>query len=209
MNYREIAERIRKEIGPKIDISSKIKAVDADLEKRYRGADEQEAFIVGLFKKHWDPSCFVLPENSKENGFCGDILIKNKGGKIALGIDVKFPSNESRNTSFFSPPDLASILFLNDQSPPVSQSRNPAHKLIMTFSPSGEYKFLDPKEVLSALLAKKAELMASKHRGPGNYPAFFLEEVKSYSGKIEVKNGGGEIWPQDFLYYSSQNKLMF
>jgi len=212
MDYREIAERIRTKIGNKIDISSQIKAVSKDQTERYRNADSQEALIMSIFKANWNPDCFIAPSNSSENGYCGDIIItKGSGGRAILGIDVKFPSKETKNARFFSPPDFASIFFLTSQNPPskVNLKHFPSNRLIMTFSRSGEFKFLDPNKVLEALLSGKAELKASYHRSKANYPKEVLDDIASYTDKIKVIDGNEELWPQDFLYYKSQETLMF
>ena len=212
MDYREIAERIRAKIGNKIDISSQIKAVSKDQTERYRNADSQEALIMSIFKANWNPDCFISPSNSSENGYCGDIIItKGNGGRAVLGIDVKFPSKETKNAGFFSPPDFASIFFLTSQNPPskVNPKHFPNNRFIMTFNRFGEFKFLDPNEVLEALLSGKAELKSSYHRSKANYPKEVLDDIASYTDKIKVIDGNGELWPQDFLYYKSQEKLMF
>lgn len=212
MDYREIAKRIRAKIGNKIDISSQIKAVSKDQTERYRNADSQEALIMSIFKANWNPDRFIAPSNSSENGYCGDIIItKGSGGRAVLGIDVKFPSKETKNARFFSPPDFASIFFLTSKNPPskVNSKHFPSNRLIMTFNRSGEFKFLDPNEILEALLSGKAELKASYHRSKANYPKEVLDDIASYTDKIKVIDWNGELWPQDFLYYKSQETLMF
>ena len=212
LDYVEIADKIRAKLGNKIDISAHIKPISKDQNERYRNADSQEELIMSLFKANWNPDCFTRPSNSTENGYCGDIIItKGKDGRAVLGIDVKFPSNEMRSGNFFSPPDFASILYLTSQNPPskVNPKHFPKNRLIMTFNQQGEFKFLDPNEVLQALLSGKAELKASYHRGRAKYPKDVLDEVVSYTDKIKVLGGDGELWPQDFLYFKSQKDLMF
>lgn len=212
LDYVEIADKIRAKLGNKIDISAHIKPVSKNQNERYRNADSQEALIMSIFKANWNPDCFIAPSNSSENGYCGDIIVtKGKDGRAIFGIDVKFPSKETKNTEFFSPPDFASIFFLTSQNPPskVNPKHFPINRIIMTFNRFGEFKFLDPNEVLEALLNGKAELKASYHRSKANYPKDVLDDIASYTGKIKVIDGNGELWPQDFLYFKSQKDLMF
>lgn len=212
MNYRNIAEKIRNGIGPKIDrISSLIVPVSSDLQSRYNAAKSQEKFIYDVFTKRWNPEFFTMPTNSVENAYCGDIIIKGFDRKPKLGLDVKFPST---NSNKFSPPDFASILFLTTPKEKLPRkvvaSIFPKHRLIMTFNKNGDFKFLDPHEILDALFSHKATLKASYHRGHGTqYPDEFLREVASYREKINVIDGDGKLFPEDFLYFTSQNRLMF
>lgn len=221
----KIAEKIRSRLGTSISpLKSQAKSVSKDLKARYRAADSQELTVLSAFRKEWNPECFLSPKeaclwagttpsNSRasiENEYCGDILVLNaKKDQIALGIDVKMSSTDSRD-DYYGTIQFSSLLAFAKKNPPkISKILVPRLRLFMCFKTNGEYKFVDPEEALEAVLSGKARLIASKNRGPGNYPRSFLEEVKSYGDKIDVLRGNGELYPQDFIAAFSQEKLMF